>query len=681
MTAQTIWADSITNHPSRANIIRSQALIESLSPLIEKLQTLEIASESALPGIPPEYGQQAQFLLDMGLLTLAEFQLDNPEFTYQNRVDIITSKMQSYGVELFDEGYRAIADNAIYGSELDTDAKTLFRAGVSKSAAQFAVELKVVLDTLGLTTQGLEARVYISDSVRYWETYFINNASYLPPGTTLNEQLANISHIDLADILEYIETVELVDDWGRPIHRQQPANYDDLQAELAYYEYLVGTPEEIRNSLNAFEINFSPEIKKYDLIRLRNLISSLPDLIGDVSIQHIKQTLLDFEIQAGIKLNALETGHQLATNLNRQSLPLEDQYAFQLQDMYREEYNALPYHLRKELDIAEIDPIQMSREELGRLVERMVIDNPQYRFDDIVHKSNKINVLASTPNLHLDEIPPLLNLAFFLALDLFTPIGDLVSITVELLEGDFEGALQEVIWSVVPFGRIATMAEAYTGAALNVAKRFKSAAKDGLNVDDLIDGVQRLRDGGLKKLKEFEDKWLPSGFDGSFGRRPAYAGAYPSGALIQPTRPQRGIANAFSSKQGGNRKPRPKIQKTKDIEHSIVPYETKIVDNEREFERHHGVLDEWAQTNITGYNKQKAPTIILKKEAHDETRRVMGKWRYNKTGSINGYINWSSIDVREIQELTESMLKAAGVPDDIIRNYISEFHKYIYRDR
>jgi hypothetical protein len=96
------------------------------------------------------------------------------------------------------------------------------------------------------------------------------------------------------------------------------------------------------------------------------------------------------------------------------------------------------------------------------------------------------------------------------------------------------------------------------------------------------------------------------------------------------------------------------------------------------FEKHHGVLDVWAQQNITGYNRNDAPTMVLSRLRHQRTRDWFNSWRRQSTGSLTGNVNWKTLDIREVNYMTESMLEYAGVPTHYIRDYISAFNRYIY---
>lgn len=109
-------------------------------------------------------------------------------------------------------------------------------------------------------------------------------------------------------------------------------------------------------------------------------------------------------------------------------------------------------------------------------------------------------------------------------------------------------------------------------------------------------------------------------------------------------------------------------------QYDIIPYR----DPAPGFEKHHGVLDVWARQNISKYNKFDAPSLVMTPSQHQLTRDWFNNWRKTKTGSITGQIDWVNLDIREINHMTEEMMRYAGVPEENIRAYISAFHNYIY---
>ena len=65
---------------------------------------------------------------------------------------------------------------------------------------------------------------------------------------------------------------------------------------------------------------------------------------------------------------------------------------------------------------------------------------------------------------------------------------------------------------------------------------------------------------------------------------------------------------------------------------------------------------------------------------HSKTIEVFNKWRLEKTGSITGKIDWSTISAKEVQALAEQMFDAAGVPKEAREAYYKAFNKYNYEE-
>ncbi len=110
----------------------------------------------------------------------------------------------------------------------------------------------------------------------------------------------------------------------------------------------------------------------------------------------------------------------------------------------------------------------------------------------------------------------------------------------------------------------------------------------------------------------------------------------------------------------------------------IVEYGDKVPG----FQNHHGVLDVWAKNNITGYvsREDTGPAIALTDAQHEATKAVYRQWLFDLTGKyIGGSVDWTTISARDMQELSESMFDAAGVPDEARQAYYEAFYRYIYR--
>lgn len=101
-------------------------------------------------------------------------------------------------------------------------------------------------------------------------------------------------------------------------------------------------------------------------------------------------------------------------------------------------------------------------------------------------------------------------------------------------------------------------------------------------------------------------------------------------------------------------------------------------------ENHHSVLDGWAKNNIPGYiGRAKDSTSIAltagKEGQHAATKAVYRDWLFERTGKkVGGKVDWKNVSPREMQDLTERMFDASGVPNSARTEYYREFNKYIY---
>lgn len=96
------------------------------------------------------------------------------------------------------------------------------------------------------------------------------------------------------------------------------------------------------------------------------------------------------------------------------------------------------------------------------------------------------------------------------------------------------------------------------------------------------------------------------------------------------------------------------------------------------FEKHHAILNEWAEHNISGYTKKNAPTILLTPGTHEATKKVYRDWLEAKYGKPVGVSpDWKAMTKKEAMKLTEDMLDAAKVPGDVRREYYELFNIFI----
>ena len=111
----------------------------------------------------------------------------------------------------------------------------------------------------------------------------------------------------------------------------------------------------------------------------------------------------------------------------------------------------------------------------------------------------------------------------------------------------------------------------------------------------------------------------------------------------------------------------------------IAPYDNQKYKTPG-FEKHHGVLNEWAEHNIPGYTKKNAPTILLKPETHKLTKEIYREWLRKNYGKPVGVTpNWRKISKTEIMELVNDMFDAASVPQNVRNEYFELFVIFIMK--
>ncbi|MCX8501006.1 MAG: sugar-binding protein, partial [Alphaproteobacteria bacterium] len=101
------------------------------------------------------------------------------------------------------------------------------------------------------------------------------------------------------------------------------------------------------------------------------------------------------------------------------------------------------------------------------------------------------------------------------------------------------------------------------------------------------------------------------------------------------------------------------------------------------FHNHHAVLDMWAHKNIPGYVRRSAnsPAIRLSIAHHELTFSVYNAGLMKTGRRLNKSIDWTKVTPREILELSERQLDAAGAPWSARAEYYKRFNDYIYRLR
>ena len=112
-------------------------------------------------------------------------------------------------------------------------------------------------------------------------------------------------------------------------------------------------------------------------------------------------------------------------------------------------------------------------------------------------------------------------------------------------------------------------------------------------------------------------------------------------------------------------------------EYDIVPYDNRTYKTPG-YEKHYGVLNEWAEHNIAGYTKKNAPTILLTPKTHEATKEVYREWLRENYGKPVGVSpDWSNMSKTDAMKLTHDMFEAAKVPQGIRDEYFELFDIFI----
>jgi len=106
----------------------------------------------------------------------------------------------------------------------------------------------------------------------------------------------------------------------------------------------------------------------------------------------------------------------------------------------------------------------------------------------------EVDRLSNPPNTtNLVQINPLVEMAFFFAIDLFSSIGEIVDIGSALLQGDVEGAIQAALFAVLPFDDIARATEHYVNRSIEIATTYKRLLANSSSADEFIDNLNNLK--------------------------------------------------------------------------------------------------------------------------------------------------------------------------------------------
>ena len=86
-------------------------------------------------------------------------------------------------------------------------------------------------------------------------------------------------------------------------------------------------------------------------------------------------------------------------------------------------------------------------------------------------------------------------------------------------------------------------------------------------------------------------------------------------------------------------------------------------------ESHHGVLSRWMKEKYPGYNPDKAPSVLMPKEAHNATRAVYNKWYAELRQRMGGSFDWAKVSEKEMRSLSDQMFRVSNTPQTIRENY------------
>lgn len=98
-------------------------------------------------------------------------------------------------------------------------------------------------------------------------------------------------------------------------------------------------------------------------------------------------------------------------------------------------------------------------------------------------------------------------------------------------------------------------------------------------------------------------------------------------------------------------------------------------------ESHHGVMSKWMQTHVPGYDADRAPTVLMPREAHNATRGAFNTWRAEMRSRMGGTFDWSKVSQAEARNLAERLFDAAKVPVGVRQEYWRQFESFLEESR
>ena len=111
--------------------------------------------------------------------------------------------------------------------------------------------------------------------------------------------------------------------------------------------------------------------------------------------------------------------------------------------------------------------------------------------------------------------------------------------------------------------------------------------------------------------------------------------------------------------------------------YDIVPYGRRFPPRSG-LEKHHGIMNAWAEANVPGYKTGSAPTIALTTPDHNLTRALYPKLVSTLPKTSTGAVNWKAVSARQAMQLSEELFDAARVPRSVRDDYYRAFNQYQY---
>ncbi|MCE7989393.1 MAG: Rhs family protein [Caldilinea sp. CFX5] len=98
---------------------------------------------------------------------------------------------------------------------------------------------------------------------------------------------------------------------------------------------------------------------------------------------------------------------------------------------------------------------------------------------------------------------------------------------------------------------------------------------------------------------------------------------------------------------------------------------------EHRIQSHHPIQDEWARTNVPGYNRNDAPAILLPSVSGDPHALISAAQRAAANQRVQqGLSRWQSTTIREEFDFAYRTMINVGVPVDKVEKAVKDAYKY-----